>query len=72
MLQFGPDGYLYIGIGDDGFSYNGQDPTSLFGTILRIDVDSGDPYTIPDDPLNRTGFHRGLVVCVIGGSIGLV
>ena len=49
MLQFGPDGHLYIGVGDDGFNYNGQDPTSLFGTILRIDVDSGDPYAIPDD-----------------------
>ena len=49
MLQFGPDGHLYIGIGDDGFNYNGQDPTSLFGTILRLDVDGGDPYAIPDD-----------------------
>ena len=49
MLQFGPDGHLYIGVGDDGFNYNGQDPTSLFGAILRIDVDSSDPYAIPDD-----------------------
>jgi glucose/arabinose dehydrogenase len=49
MLGFGPDGYLYIGLGDDGFASNGQDPTSLFASILRIDVDQGDPYAIPDD-----------------------
>ncbi len=49
MISFGPDGYLYIGVGDDGFSYNGQDPDSLFGAILRIDVDQGEPYAIPDD-----------------------
>ena len=49
MIAFGPDGYLYIGVGDDGFNYHGQDPSSLFGSILRIDVDSGDPYGIPDD-----------------------
>ena len=49
MMSFGPDGFLYIGVGDDGFSYNGQDPTSLFGSILRIDIDGGDPYAIPSD-----------------------
>ena len=49
MIAFGPDGYLYVGVGDDGYSYQGQDPTSLFGTILRLDVDGGDPYGIPDD-----------------------
>ncbi len=49
MISFGPDGYLYIGVGDDGFNYQGQDPTSLFAAILRIDVDRGDPYAIPDD-----------------------
>ena len=49
MLQFGPDGNLYIGVGDDGFNHNGQNPASLFGAILRIDVDRGDPYAIPDD-----------------------
>lgn len=50
-LAFGPDGYLYIAFGDGGGSgdplENGQDTTNLFGTILRIDVDSGSPYTIP-------------------------
>ncbi len=49
MMSFGPDGYLYIGVGDDGLNYNGQDPTAFFGSILRIDVDGGDPYSIPTD-----------------------
>ncbi len=49
MIKFGPDGYLYIGVGDDGSSFTGQDPTSLLGAILRIDVDQGAPYAIADD-----------------------
>lgn len=56
MMAFGPDGYLYIGLGDGGSAYdpnnNGQSPTTLFGAILRIDVDnpSGDKlYGIPQD-----------------------
>jgi glucose/arabinose dehydrogenase len=50
MLQFGPDGYLYIASGDNGeFSINPQDPTTLKGAILRIDVDSASPYTTPSD-----------------------
>lgn len=59
QLQFGPDGYLYIGTGDGG-SFNeggdgsGDDPENqaqrldtLLGKILRIDVDHGEPYAIP-------------------------
>lgn len=51
-LKFGPfDGYLYVSLGDgggaDGFSCSSQDPTSLKGKVLRIDVDQGLPYTIP-------------------------
>lgn len=52
-LAFGPDGYLYIGMGDGG---SGGDPNnyaqnnnSLLGKMLRIDVDSGSPYSIPAD-----------------------
>ena len=59
-LEFGPDGYLYISVGDGGFANdkaighhptkgNGQDTSVLLGKILRIDVNSGDPYAIPSD-----------------------
>lgn len=74
-LAFGPDGYLYISIGDGGGANdvgpnhvtdwyatnaggNGQDiEANLLGDILRIDVNSGNPYGIPaDNPfVNKTG-----------------
>ena len=53
-LAFGPkDGFLYIGLGDGGkwgdpFD-NSQDLNTLLGAILRIDIDNGDPYSIPND-----------------------
>ena len=51
QLQFGPDGYLYIGPGDGGGGgdpdHNGQNLNSLLGKILRIDVNNGSPYGIP-------------------------
>ena len=51
LVMFGPDGMLYIGMGDGG---SGGDPQnraqnvdSLLGKLLRIDVDGGDPYVSP-------------------------
>lgn len=53
-LVFGPDGYLYIGVGDGGWIggyYDGAaDTDDIYATILRIDVSSGEPgYTVPPD-----------------------
>lgn len=50
-IHFGPDGYLYIGLGDGGAACDpgdeAQDGASLLGKMLRIDVDGGSPYAIP-------------------------
>jgi glucose/arabinose dehydrogenase len=52
-LHFGPDGYLYIATGDGGGvedpNDHGQSLDTLLGKVLRIDVDIGDPYGIPQD-----------------------
>jgi glucose/arabinose dehydrogenase len=65
MTAFGPDGYLYIALGDGGGSGdpggNGQDPSSLLGSILRIDVESSRrPYAVPaDNPfVGREGYRE--------------
>jgi glucose/arabinose dehydrogenase len=50
QVVFGPDGYLWLSLGDGADSRaQGQDPDTLYGTIIRIDVDNGDPYAIPVD-----------------------
>ncbi len=48
QILFGPDGYLYIGLGDGGYGEN-VPANSLLSKILRLDVDSGEPYRVPDD-----------------------
>jgi glucose/arabinose dehydrogenase len=53
QVTFGPDGFLYLGLGDGGSSGDpqgrGQDLSDLLGSILRIDVQSGTSYTVPVD-----------------------
>ncbi len=63
QIAFGPDGYLYIGLGDGGGAGdnfgNGQRQDTFHAKILRIDVNSGDPYGIPDDnPFIGVEDHR--------------
>ncbi len=51
LVSFGPDGMLYVGMGDGGGGgdpdENGQDPRELLGKLLRLDVDGAQPYAIP-------------------------
>jgi glucose/arabinose dehydrogenase len=59
MIAFGPDGHLYVALGDGGGANdqyrNGQDTGTPLGAILRLDVDGGDPYAIPEGNPFATG-----------------
>jgi glucose/arabinose dehydrogenase len=60
QVAFGPDGFLYLGLGDGGGSGDpgnrGQDLTDFLGSILRIDVRSTEPYAVPaDNPFVTSG-----------------
>jgi glucose/arabinose dehydrogenase len=61
-VRFGPDGYLYLGLGDGGSGGdpqgNGQNPDTLLGKILRIDVNQADGYSIPPGNLYPNGEGR--------------
>ncbi len=60
MLAFGPDGYLYMGLGDGGLAgdpnENGQNPSTLLGSILRLNVTS-DLFAPSDNPFVDGGGH---------------
>jgi glucose/arabinose dehydrogenase len=65
VLAFGPDGYLYAGLGDGGSAGdpqgNAQKTDRLLGKILRLDVNSGDPYAVPaDNPFGNEVWAYGL------------
>ncbi len=53
QLEFGPDGYLWVGLGDGGAGGDplghGQDVDTLLGSILRLDVSTPGSYAIPPD-----------------------
>jgi glucose/arabinose dehydrogenase len=65
VLAFGPDGYLYAGLGDGGSQGdpfgNAQNTSVVLGKILRLDVDSAEPYAIPsDNPFGNEVWVYGL------------
>jgi glucose/arabinose dehydrogenase len=70
MLQFGPDGYLYVAVGDGGadppaipVGVTGQTLDDFFGSILRIDPRHGRPYAVPpDNPFVKTPGGRPEIV----------
>lgn len=61
-MAFGPDGYLYIGIGDGGSGndpkHRGQDLTNILGSIARIDVSSQEMKIPSDNPFVDSGSAR--------------
>jgi glucose/arabinose dehydrogenase len=66
QLAFGPDGYLYVGMGDGGSGGDpqghGQDARDLLGSLLRLDVSADTGYAIPpDNPWVDSAGARGEV-----------
>ncbi|HEX5630790.1 MAG TPA: PQQ-dependent sugar dehydrogenase [Acidimicrobiia bacterium] len=60
MLQFGPEGYLYVALGDGGMADRSAQELDVYqGKILRIDVDGGTPYAIPPDNPHAAGGGLG-------------
>ena len=60
MLAFGPDGKLYASLGDGGSGgdpqQNGQDPTTLLGSVLRLEPEDNGTYSVPvDNPFSSQG-----------------
>jgi hypothetical protein len=50
MIEFGPDGYLFLALGEGGAAgTHAQDPNTLLSSILRLDLDRGEPYAVPAD-----------------------
>lgn len=63
LIRFGPDGKLYVSLGDgvDGGGVAAQDPDSKLGKILRIDVSGSSGYTVPsDNPFGNETWSYGL------------
>ena len=91
MILFGPDNYLYFAVGDGGNGNdqdeknkpkgrppegNGQNLQTLLGKILRIDVDKGSPYSVPqDNPFvgkEARGRKFGPMASVTHGALHLI
>jgi glucose/arabinose dehydrogenase len=76
QIAFGPDGMLYVGMGDGGSGGDpqghGQNRETLLGALLRLDVDGGDPYAVPaDNPFASTaedGGRSGRTACATRGA----
>lgn len=70
LVAFGPDGKLYVGMGDGGGGGDpqetGQDPTRLLGKLLRIDIDAARPYAIPADNPNAGRTDRAREIWAYG------
>ena len=68
QLAFGPNGYLYIGLGDGGYAgdpeNNSQNLNTLLGSILRLDINEKKPYLIPsDNPHQGNDNKRSEIYC---------